>query len=556
MVDHSPGYTPPVAISRRNLLQRSAALGGAFVLPVLTACPTEEDGEEAGGTEGDETAGTEGGDDLPTWEYDGPPGPETLFEHGVASGDPRPDAVILWTRVSPEDTGAAMDVFVEVALDPEFTERVAAETFQAGPERDFTLKIDLDGLQPATTYYYRFYGMDRISPIGRTRTAPEGATSRIRLGVYSCTSLAHGWMHGLGELAERADLDAVLCLGDYIYEYGNDEYGSVRTYEPPHELVTLEDYRLRYSQYRREAPLAEAHRQHPFIAVWDDHEVADNAWKDGADNHNGGEGAYADRQAAAFQAYDEWIPIRSASPTQIYRTLRFGDLLDLMMLDTRHVGRDAPDADAVDDESRSLLGLSQEAWLEGELSGSTAAWRILGQQVVMGQWLLTPDASLNYDSWDGYRAARNRLYAHLRAEGIGNVVVLTGDVHSSWVFDLTETPQDAATYDPATGEGSVGVEFVAAGVTSEPPPLSAASLMTTNPQLRWGEAQSRGYMVLEVTPERTHADFFLLPDEVVESADGGSSDHAAAWAVDSGNPHGVEAQGPLAPLPDAPPLAP
>jgi len=549
-----------MAISRRSLLQHGAALSGTFVLPVLTACPSSEDdgddgddGAGTGGTAADDTAGDDG---LPTWAYDGPPGPETLFEHGVASGDPLPGAVILWTRVSPEDTSAAMDVFVEVALDPEFSERVAADTYQAGPDRDFTLKVDLEGLQPGTAYYYRFYAMDRVSPIGRTRTAPEGATPRVRLGVYSCASLAHGWMHGLAELGQRADLDAIVCLGDYIYEYGDDEFGSVRTYEPPYELLTLEDYRLRYSQYRREAALAEAHRQHPFIAVWDDHEVADNAWKDGADNHEPSEGDYAERQAAGFQAFDEWLPIRSVSPSQIYRTLRYGDLLDVFMLDTRHAGRDIPDADATDDESRSLLGFDQEAWLEGELSASSATWRILGQQVVMGQWLFTPDASLNYDSWDGYRAARNRLYAHLRAEGIDNIVVLTGDVHSSWVSDLTETPLDPATYDPSTGEGSVGVEFVAAGVVSETPPLSSGNIMESNPQIQYGDTERRGYVVLDVTPERVHADFFLLDDEVVESADGGNSEHAAAWAVDAGTAHAIEADGPLDPIADAPPLAP
>lgn len=536
-------------------MQRTAAAGGLFVLPVLTACTTDDDdGDDlAGGTAGEDTDGDDG---LPVWEYDGPPGPDTLFEHGVASGDPLPDAVILWTHASAEED-AALDVFVEVALDPEFADRVAAETYQALPERGFTLKVDLQGLTPGTTYYYRFYAMDRISPIGRTRTAPEGEVEQVRLGVYSCSSLAHGWLHGLAQLGAQADLDAIVCLGDYIYEYGNDEFGSVRPYEPPFEITTLEDYRTRYSQYRREAELAEAHRQHPFIAVWDDHEVADNSWRDGAENHQDAvEGDYAERKAAAQQAYDEWMPLRTTAPEEIYRTLRYGDLLDLIMLDTRHVGRDEVDGAATDDESRSLLGFDQEAWLEGELSASTAAWRVLGQQVVMGQWLLTADTFLNSDSWDGYRAARNRLYAYLRDEGIDNVVVLTGDVHSSWIFDLTESPLDTATYDPGTGEGSVGVEFVAPGMTSANAPLSPDNLMTTNPQLHWGDATRRGYFVLDVTRDRVHADYFLLDDEVVESPDGGEAEHASAWAVDAGTAHAVEAEGPLPPLAQAPPLAP
>ena len=352
--------------TRRELLHKMSLLGAAPLLPALQACGSN----------------SEEGAALPTYQWDGPLGPENIFEHGVASGDPMPDSVILWTRVS-LGTDPLAEIFVEVAKDAEFSERVAAAYHEASPDRDYTLKLDVGELEPATTYYYRFYCQGRPSSIGRTRTAPLGETGRLRFGVCSCSNYAYGYFHAYKHAAQQADLDAVLHLGDYIYEYGDGEYGDLRALEPAGEIITLEDYRARYSINRRDADLQELHRQHPVIAVWDDHESADNSYQDGAENHTEGEeGSWADRLAAARKVYAEWMPYREGAEGEIYRRLTFGDLVDLFMLDTRIHGRDKlaqgpADVDTIADESRTLLGEDQEAWLFEGLAGSTAGFLVV-----------------------------------------------------------------------------------------------------------------------------------------------------------------------------------
>jgi alkaline phosphatase D len=203
------------------------------------------------------------GDGLPTYSYDGTPGPETLFSHGVASGDPLPNAIILWTRVSPQSE-AAIEVWWEIARDLGFEKRVQVGTFTTDAERDFTVKLDVTGLEAGATYYYRFFALGRESPMGRTKTAPVGDVAHLRFAVLSCASFAHGYFHAYRSVAERLDLDAVLHLGDYIYEYGSGEYGNVREYEPPHEILALADYRMRYAQYRRDPHLQEVHQHHSY----------------------------------------------------------------------------------------------------------------------------------------------------------------------------------------------------------------------------------------------------------------------------------------------------
>jgi alkaline phosphatase D len=268
---------------------------------------------------------------------------------------------------------------------PDFRRIAARGRTATGAARDFTVKVDAAGLKPATTYYYRFQALGERSPVGRTRTAPASGAKQIRLAVVSCSSLPHGYFNVYRRVAERPDLDAVLHLGDYIYEYANGGYGDGaalgRIPEPNKEIIALDDYRTRYAQYRRDPDLQEAHRQHPFIVVWDDHEIANNTWRDGAANHNpqNGEGDFAPRRAAAVQSYLEWMPIREdrfSREARIYRTFHYGSLADLVMLDTRLVGRDEqpPNRDAIailDDPKRSMLGAAQEDWLNGRLAAST-----------------------------------------------------------------------------------------------------------------------------------------------------------------------------------------
>lgn len=560
-----------MSISRRELIRRASALS----VSAAAGCGDEVGtGSGTGGTSGDAGSsgrdsssgdivsttagdGSSSGDDdgLPQYEYDGELGPESIFSHGVASGDPLLDSVILWTRLSPLGEGA-VEAFFEVALDPEFQMRVAADYVDSSPERDQTIKLDVEGLQPSTTYYYRFFALGRTSPIGRTRTAPEGSTDRIRFAFCSCASLAHGYFHAYRRIAARADLDLVVHLGDYIYEYGDGEYGELRGYEPPTEIVSLQDYRARYAQYRRETDLQELHRQHPVVAVWDDHESADNAYRDGAGNHQEiTEGEWEDRKAAAARVYAEWMPMREGDAAVIYRALPYGDLMHLVMLDTRVVGRDeqpddVTDPDLLDDPDRELLGMEQEAWMMNEISSSTAQWKIVGQQVVMAEVILGENP-FNVDQWDGYRAARGRFYD--MAEAAGNVVVLTGDIHSSWAFDLARDP--SGSYDPADGTGSVGVEFVTPAVASPGFPFNAAdALLSTNPHLRWTDLDQRGYVVVDVDTERVQASWWFVSD--IESPSGGDESLGAVWSVADGSNHLVEDDDPAEPPANPPPLAP
>ncbi len=514
-----------MSISRRELLRRAGYLGAVSLLPTFSACApdkTDEGEDEAGdgtgdGT-GDETADETGGDDgLPSYEWEGELGPETLFEHGVASGDPLADAVVLWTRLSTGDSAPA-ESFFEVALTPDFEQRVLAAWIDAvDGARDFTVKIDVTGLEAGTTYYYRFWAMGRSSPIGRTRTAALGPSAALRFAVCSCASLAHGYFHAYRGIAERPELDAVLHLGDYIYEFATGEYGDVREYEPPHELVTLDDYRLRYSQYRRDADLAECHRQHPFIVTWDDHEIANDAWPGGAANHDPDtEGPWSERKAAALQAYFEWMPIREARVDQrgrIHRSFRFGDLADLIMLDTRLYGRDrqvSGEDPALADPERSLLGAEQEAWLARELQLSAEArvpWRLLGQQVMVGQVLDADRRPTAPDTWSGYPAARGRLLRSLREASAADNIILTGDVHSSWAIEIHEDPWEDDTR-------PVAVELVTPAVTSPGPVpddearVMEAQLPTHHPHIKWLELRSRGYVLLEVEAEVARAQWW------------------------------------------------
>lgn len=483
-------------ISRRELLRGAGAvvLGVSFA-PSLAGCSDDEPGESP-------------------------------FRHGIASGDPLPDAVILWTRVTPGADNAAIDVTWEIADDATLATPVQSGTFRTDAERDFTVKVDAKGLVAGRTYYYRFRANGFTSPIGRTRTAPSGPTARLRFAIASCASYAHGYFHGYRALSEQRDLDAIIHLGDYIYEYGNGGYGDLREYEPPYEILSLADYRTRHAYYKRDANLQAVHRQHVFIHVWDDHEVANDGYKDGAEAHSATEGSFADRKAAAQRAYREWMPIREqADPSRIFRKLAFGDLVDLVMLDTRYWGRTKQavgliGAPPAPDPTRSLLGDDQADWMENELRTSTARWKLLGQQVMLGQLFLENGAKLaNGDQWHGYPESRTRFLTFLRDSGVKDVVVLTGDIHSSWAHDIVFNPNDPVEYDPATGRGSLAVEIVTPGITSPGIPDLFLGLIDSsrpfNPHIRWIEPSKRGFVILDVTPERLQSAWHHFEDITV-----------------------------------------
>lgn len=475
--------------------------------------------------------------DLPAYE-DSPASvgsaPASLFTHGVASGDPSADSVRLWTRLTPSDAPAAVPVYYEVALDPELRQRVAAGTVMAPAERDYCVQLDVSALFWGRTYYYRFQSGGRTSLVGRTRLAPAGDAARLCFGVVSCSNLARGWFHAYDHLAERDDLDGVLHLGDFLYESASS-MAMPRAVEPANELFTLSDYRTRHAQYRREASLQELLRQNPLIAVWDDHESVNNAHATGAPSHDEStDGPWATRKSAAQQAYYEWMPVRAPEGGPLYRTLRYGDLLDLVMLDTRLEGRDAQLEDvSTDTPARSLLGAAQEAWLETQLSESAARWVVLGQQVMVGQLDLPVE---NNDQWDGYAHARERLFQAIEAHSPGRTVVLTGDIHSAWANMLARTPFEPG-FEPS--RDSLAVEFVAPGVTSPfplPPSIGSAlarSLPETHPHVAWANLSHRGFFTLELTRERVSADWYIL-DGVLE--DEGELTFAAGVDVEHGVP--------------------
>ena len=468
-------------------------------------------------------------------------GQAAVFQHGVASGDPLQERVILWTRVTVADLYAEVDVKWLIARDPGMRKIVGSGIESTSIRRDFTIKVDVSGLDSDTTYYYQFFSRGAASPIGRTKTLPQGRVDHARIAFASCSNLPAGLFNVYALIARRSDLDAVLHLGDYIYEYANATYGDGtalgRVPVPNREIISLVDYRQRHAQYKRDADLQAAHRQHPFICVWDDHESTNDSWKDGAENHNPelGEGEWSVRKRASIRAYFEWMPIRERGGLngRIYRSMRFGNLADLLMLDTRLHGRDQQSAvkpispsvgfpandPVANDPNRTLLGFDQEEWLNAQLVRSKqrgAAWRLLGQQVMMAQLSVSGGQTLfNLDQWDGYRPARERLYGTLRDNLVDNVVVMTGDIHTSWANDLTSNPWDpTGAYNPQTRRGVVGVEFVTPSVSSPGilDPIEAAQtaafLRSVSPHMKYIELNKRGYGLLDITRERVQGEIW------------------------------------------------
>ena len=487
------------------------------------------------------------------------------FDHGVASGDPGADRVILWTRVTPgQGFSGPLSVAWRV-LEGDGDRVVASGRFATGPDRDYTVKIDATGLRPGHDYRYDFAVGETRSPTGRTRTLAADGVAPVNLAVVSCQLYPGGLFNAYEAIAALPALDAVVHLGDYISEYGAapDAYGMAtgaalnRLPQPPHEIVSLADYRTRHAQYKTDADLQAAHARAPFICVWDDHETANDAWLQGAENHQPEtEGDFAVRKAAALKAYYEWMPIREAGQgalkEAINRSFHFGDLASLHMVETRLLARveqmefanipktadGRPDLDAFEaqrqDPSRDLLGEPQRRWLGEAMRQSKAAgrpWQILGNQVIMARVKgpnieqMVPPAQLaqmvsglpddvrpqvetaiqlfrlglpfNLDSWDGYPAGRERLYETMKQAGV-EPIVLAGDSHAFWVNEL---------YD--NGGERRAVEFGTSAISSPSPgdhvgglPLGLA-LQAANPEVKFCDQSAKGYVLL--TLERDQA---------------------------------------------------
>ncbi|WP_084824783.1 alkaline phosphatase D family protein [Lampropedia cohaerens] len=408
--------------SRREFIIRIGSASAALASgPLLSAC---------GG-------GSDESDTLPV-----------RFDYGVASGDPLADRVILWTHAKHGDFDAPSQAILldwEVAEDAAFSQVVARGQVTAEPAAGHTAKVDATGLRAGTDYYYRFVAGTSISPVGRTRTLPAADVENVKLAVFSCANYPAGYFHVYTE-AVRQGAQYAIHLGDYIYEYAADGYASGdaqalgRVVQPTHEILTLDDYRRRYAQYRSDPDLKQLHASMPMIAVWDDHEISNNTWREGAENHTeGAESRFVDRLAAALQAYHEWLPIRTAASgdhKEIWRSFDFGNLLSLHMLDTRIAAREkqislaelaspqtATQALArLASPQRTLLGHVQQQWLAQQLAASQARWQVLGQQVLMARMQVPVSIlrHLNPESLDpaALPAAMQAIEAYLRARAI------------------------------------------------------------------------------------------------------------------------------------------
>ncbi len=467
----------------------------------------------------------------------------TGFTHNVASGEPGPDSVLLWTRYVSK-TGGPSKVRVEISENRDFSRIAGGGQMVTGPWRDHTVKITVDGLRSGAYHYYRFIGPDgEISPIGRTKTLPIGKVSKFNIAIFSCSNMGFGEFNGYGHAAARNDIDLVLHMGDYFYEYGRGGYDGGAEFAarilPTGEVLNLADYRLRYASYRADPQLQAVHAGFPMIANTDDHEGANDSWEGGAQNHQADEGDWTNRKNAAMQVWREWMPIGE----QPWKSYEIGDLATYYRTDTRMVARSRPSdygsimrgedpAKALatfrdgpwQDDAATMMGTEQESWLYKGFARNRAVWDVLGVGTNMG-YNSTPEDALNWipadagdrtrsyvkqgiaaakaglpynlDNWGGYPKARSRLFsAAQRADA--NLVVVTGDSHNGWAFDLPE------------GGRAVGVEFGGHSITSPgfesatkgtDPKVVASAMVASSKELRWMDSSNRGYMMLTLTPQ-------------------------------------------------------
>jgi alkaline phosphatase D len=447
------------------------------------------------------------------------------FSLGVASGDPLADSVVIWTRLAPNPlAGGGMPlvnvpVRWQVALDEKMKQVVRRGTVLATPELAHSVHVDVCGLEPNRWYWYQFQAGKEASPIGRTRTAPAfySYISQLNFAFVSCQDWQNGYYTAYRHLAEE-NLDLVIHLGDYIYEYG-PQPGGPRQHNSP-EIITLADYRDRYALYRTDSNLQAAHGAFPWIVTWDDHEV-DNNYANLIPEDNQTQEAFRKRRANAYQAYYEHMPLRQSSLPKganalLYRRLTFGNLAEFNVLDTRQYRTNQPCDDGLKprcsqafDPNATMTGSEQEQWLKKGLDKSRSRWNVIAQQTMLAQYNFSssPGAGVfNMDQWDGYVAARNRLLSFLNHRQPSNPVVITGDIHSSWVHDLKldfNNPTSA----------TVGTEFVGTSITSDFPTAFIAlvqAALSNNPHTKFFDGAFRGYVRCKLTPERWQSDYRVV----------------------------------------------
>jgi alkaline phosphatase D len=480
------------------------------------------------------------------------------FSHGVASGEPGPTSVLLWTRFVSAAAESKLDV--EIWAGSDMTRKVSGGQAIASPSRDHTAKVVVKGLKPGTVYNYRFVAPDGSkSQVGRTRTLPVGNVSKYRIAVFSCSNLPFGWFNAYAHACQDRvgeDFDLVLHLGDYLYEYQRGNYPSVkdaiagRLTEPAGEIVALADYRLRYASYRSDPDLQKLHQRYPMLAMWDDHEFTNDAYATGAQNHQANEGEWDARKAAALKAYNEWMPVRDRDLETPWSSYRIGDLAEIQLTESRVAARSKqpsfgqPTGDEAEimrqlqafrdgpwqDKDRTMLGAAQEQWLADRFKANKTRWNIWAQQTIVGSLVqpqglenwLAPDAApfvkervlrgslaakagipSNLDAWDGYPAARARMLSAAQNAN-ADLVVLTGDTHNGWAFDLADEGKAAGVEFAGQSVTSPGLESSFTGASSD---TLDKALVAANPGLKWASSGSRGYMVVELTPNRAASEW-------------------------------------------------
>lgn len=479
------------------------------------------------------------------------------FFHGVASGDPTSSSVVLWTRITNNEKIA--EVLWEVSTDTLLMNILANGSTTTTADVDYTVNVLVENLPANAWLYYRFSHNGIYSPIGRTRTASDASVENLRFAVMACSNFQDGYFNAYRDVVTKNDVDAILHLGDYIYEYGIDDFSpggdTSRLHEPDEEILNLEDYRIRHSQYKLDRDLQELHRQYPVIAVWDDHETANNSWMGGAENHTEGvEGNWQDRKNDGKRAYFEWMPMRETNGS-IKRTFSWGNLADLIMIDTRLEGRQEQAGTSgaqVTDTNRTLLGAEQLEWFKSNLSQSDAQWKIIGNQVMVSPLRIFGNP-LNEDQWDGYPAEREKILKHIEDNSIDNCVFLTGDIHTSWANDI---PRNLSNYNASTGAGSVAVEYVCTSVTSSSFltfGVPVQLIQVFNPNVKYADLSKRGYLLLDINSSRVHGDWVHL--NTIGSANF-QSEVSASWRCLNGENHLEAAPQPLSPRGTNAPLAP
>lgn len=460
------------------------------------------------------------------------------FTLGVASGDPLSNSVVLWTRLAPDPlNGGGMPANVvpvnwELATDENFRNVIQRGNELASPDLAHSVHVEVNALKPNTVYYYRFKCGNEVSPVGKTKTLPAigASVGSLTFAFASCQQFEHGYYTAYKHMANE-DLDLVFHLGDYIYEYGPNEYisstGNVRTHSGP-EIITIEDYRNRYAQYRSDADLKAAHAAFPWVVTWDDHEVENN-YANITPEKGQSVDEFIKRRAAAYQAYYEHMPLRKSSlpydgGMQLYRHFTYGDLTSFFVLDTRQYrddqangdGTKPPSAESLD-PNRTLLGSEQEKWLLDHLGSSKSKWNVLAQQIFFAQRNFgTSDAPrLSMDSWDGYHAARQRITDFSIEKNINNLVVLTGDVHASWAANLVtdyNNPESQV----------IGAEFVGTSISSGGDGsdwrADTEKTLSLNPHIKFFN-NYRGYVRCQVTPDQWRADYRVVPYVTKPGAD-------------------------------------